>query len=617
MYSYRITKPLMLVAVGVWLPALGLSRVDAQPRPQPDRVAESQSVEVLGRGPIHEAFAEPIVFNATPGIVVPKRPPDSVVEMPPDQKPVGDHVLWIPGYWSWDQEREDFLWVSGFWRAVPPAREWIPGYWYEVSEGWQWVSGFWADARVGQTEYLPQPPESLEYGPTTPAPGDNYFWTPGYWNWYQNQYVWRPGFWVVARQNWNWVPPYYAWSPLGYVFINGYWDYPIVQRGLLFAPVYFNSPIYAQSNYFFSPMLAVNLALLTNHFFVAPRQNQYFFGDYYAANYANQGLYPWYSFASGRTGYDPIYAYARSQNARSDPNWENRVREDFQFRREHQEARPQQTVSVVGTAPAQDKNLSDVAKPLVQPIAQVAAATSAPVKLEKVSSDRRKELSQQGQETHEFTKQRVQLETSSDQKSALTTPTRPGQPKKDVTQLELPGATKSQPAKNQPAVKLDRPKSPIISPSLPAPEKNRTTPSTPVTPNVPSKVEPKTPTTPSVPTPNLKVEPKPPATPPSVPKPVPKVEPKPPKVPSIPTPVPKTEPKPLGMPPSVPTPSPKVQPKLPAAPPTVPTPAPKAPPQPPAAPPSVPTVPKVQPPQPPATPPSAPNPVSPPHKEKK
>ena len=30
--------------------------------------------EVMARGPLHEAFAAPVVFNAAPGVVVPKPP---------------------------------------------------------------------------------------------------------------------------------------------------------------------------------------------------------------------------------------------------------------------------------------------------------------------------------------------------------------------------------------------------------------------------------------------------------------------------------------------------------------------------------------------------------------
>ena len=78
--------------------------------------------QVLTRGPVHEAFAGMVTFNPEPGIVVTKAPPDVIEEVPPEERPEGDNVTWIPGYWAWDDERSDFLWVSGTWRALPPGR---------------------------------------------------------------------------------------------------------------------------------------------------------------------------------------------------------------------------------------------------------------------------------------------------------------------------------------------------------------------------------------------------------------------------------------------------------------------------------------------------------------
>src|SRR5947199_7496358 len=80
----------------------------------------NQGVEVLARGPVHEAYATTVEFP-TPSPVVPKVPPAPIEELPPDQKPDGDNVQWIPGYWSWDEERTDFIWISGFWRQPPPG----------------------------------------------------------------------------------------------------------------------------------------------------------------------------------------------------------------------------------------------------------------------------------------------------------------------------------------------------------------------------------------------------------------------------------------------------------------------------------------------------------------
>ena len=37
------------------------------------------------------------------------------------------------------------------------------------------------------------------------------------------------------------MPAHYVWTPRGYVFVDGYYDYSVARRGVLFAPVYFNS----------------------------------------------------------------------------------------------------------------------------------------------------------------------------------------------------------------------------------------------------------------------------------------------------------------------------------------------------------------------------------------
>jgi len=108
---------------------------------------DEQGVQVLTRGPVHEAFAGIVTFNPEAGVEVLKAPPESIEEVPPDERPEGANVTWIPGYWAWDDERNDFLWVSGVWRALPPGRQWVAGYWAQSRQGYQWTSGYWADAR--------------------------------------------------------------------------------------------------------------------------------------------------------------------------------------------------------------------------------------------------------------------------------------------------------------------------------------------------------------------------------------------------------------------------------------------------------------------------------------
>src|SRR5947209_16315102 len=104
-------------SIPLWLGSLGVAALllcgtarpqdpaDAPPAgPADPATAQEEGVEVQARGPVHEAFAEPISGQPRPSPIVPKKPPDPVEEMPPDQKPEGNNVQWIPGYWQFDDE---------------------------------------------------------------------------------------------------------------------------------------------------------------------------------------------------------------------------------------------------------------------------------------------------------------------------------------------------------------------------------------------------------------------------------------------------------------------------------------------------------------------------------
>src|SRR5262245_62751769 len=114
-----------------------------------------EGAEILGRGPIHEAFAQPLGTEKPEGPpTVDKQPPDPIQEIPPEQKPEGNSA-WVPGYWQWDEGKEDFLWVSGVWRVAPPDRKWVPGFWKHSDDGWQWISGSWAPGTMTAAEDRP------------------------------------------------------------------------------------------------------------------------------------------------------------------------------------------------------------------------------------------------------------------------------------------------------------------------------------------------------------------------------------------------------------------------------------------------------------------------------
>jgi hypothetical protein len=312
------------------------------PRPLfADIVPPDPAPEALGRGPLHEAFAQPIPDGLPkPGEVVPKTPPAPIQEQPPEMKPEGDSE-WIPGYWQWDDDRSEFLWQSGTWRKPPPNRRWVPGSWNKTDNGYQYSPGFWAPENSDGLQYLPPPPAPLEAGPSTPAPGDDYTYVPGCWIYRDNRYAWRPGYWLQTVPNWVWQPAHYAWSPAGYLFVPGGWDYPPDQRGLCFAPYYF--PGYAHRGPW-TPSYCLNLNTLFGSLFIRPGYSSYYFGNYFSAGYRRAGYTPWVDYRIGRGGaYDPIYGHYRALNA-GRPAWDRNVRGLYSDRYAGRVAAPPRTL---------------------------------------------------------------------------------------------------------------------------------------------------------------------------------------------------------------------------------------------------------------------------------
>jgi hypothetical protein len=278
-----------------------------------------EGVVVEERGPIHEAFAQPQAIKPGPMPIVPKKPPQPVPELPPDQKPQGVNVQWIPGYWSWDLEKKDFIWVSGFWRDPPPGRNWAAGHWVEANGGWQYVNGFWAGNNQQQPpQILPQPPASIDNGPSVPQSGDNTFYVPGGWVFRNGNWLWRPGFWSQSYNGWVWTPGTYTWSPSGYTYVDGYWDYPLEDRGLLFAPVSFTFPWWNTPGWSFQPWFGINPFGLYGSLFVNPFCRHFFFGNFNGAFFVGLGFHPWSWW--GARFHDPLFSF-HTWRTQWNPGW--------------------------------------------------------------------------------------------------------------------------------------------------------------------------------------------------------------------------------------------------------------------------------------------------------
>jgi len=284
--------------------------------------SDLQGPELLEEGPLHEAYAKPLALEDH-AVVIDRLPPAAVNELPPEQRPEGPNVNWLPGYWFFDSDRNDFVWVSGLWRNFPPGRNWVPGEWQQVPGGYQWVSGYWAAQQVQQS-LLPTPPATLEQGPSSPAPADGHLWTPGCWQWQGSRYAWQSGFWYAAQPDWVWMPNHYCYTPKGAVYVCGYWDHPLARRGSVYAPVFWRAG-YPSGTAVYRPRTVINTNRLIAHLIVDHHHGGYYYGNHRSSEHnLRRGLATWNDGSYGRRGHsqakfrihDPLSAHFRRDGHR-------------------------------------------------------------------------------------------------------------------------------------------------------------------------------------------------------------------------------------------------------------------------------------------------------------
>jgi len=459
---------------------------------------------VDNRGPIHEAFAEPVVFDPKPGLVVSMRPPTVLTEVPPRECPEGDDVRWIPGYWGWDDDRSDYVWISGIWRNIPPGRQFIPGYWCETPGGYQWVPGCWQREKVEVVQYLSPPPAPLDPEVPEVPPQSGSLWVPGVWLWASSGYAWRPGYWIAPRQEWVWVPDHYVWTPRGHVFVNGYWDYVLPRRGVLFAPVYVPPQGAVRPTFVYTPDVVVNASLLIGTMFARPRYEHFYFGDYYDRSYFKSGIYPVVSFHNSRYGYDPSFAHCVATRKTGHAEFVQETRDQYRFRREHPEARPPRAFSELHKLAERRDVSPQFANHLgmAEPLSQAVRRPDTPFRFQSVPSDRVDALRETEARLRQFVEDRKKLETQrsdtswrgavfnrsdrSDKPRVTISRDRAAQPA-PRSALPVPTAAKETPSRVT-ELKLER--SPVGSRARGLLEMFKPTPAAPKAPPADSKIKP-------------------------------------------------------------------------------------------------------------------------------
>lgn len=407
----RSAKWVITLLTAILLSNQRLSAQVSDPNTPPATPAQEQP-EVLSRGPVHEAFAEPVTMQLQAGLIAPQQPPANIEEVPPADKPQGSQFVWIPGYWSWDADRSGYIWVSACWRAAPPSMSWVPGYWAQVPGGWEWISGYWAPASVRNIAYLPAPPAVEDIEPVGIQSSPDMIWVPPCMYWSDGQYIRRAGYWLKAQPNWVWIPSHYVMTPRGCIFAEGHWDYALEHRGVLFAPVYFPASVYHRVAFTYSPSVVIDVGLLQVSLFAYPRYCHYYFGDYYDSAYLSVGIFPWFECRKYHTWYDPVYEHDRWRYHHSEPRWEEHERDEYRRRCDDKDLRPARTFH------EQESRLSKLPEPqrhasqLVQPIETAVTSRRNPsIKFEKIDTDARQKISRQSTAVHTFSDDRNRWES--------------------------------------------------------------------------------------------------------------------------------------------------------------------------------------------------------------
>jgi hypothetical protein len=416
--SKTMKTVILLIMTIAFLPCLTFGQQFAQPPAQPSE----EVPEVLTSGPVHEAFAEPVNLESQSPVVAPSEPPDDIDEDLPAERPIGDYV-WVPGYWAWDSQRTSYIWVSGCWRIAPPSRYWVPGYWSQTPGGYQWVPGFWAStSNIGQIEYLPEPPALVDVEPTVVAVSADNIWVPPCYYWNQGQYVLRRGYWIQAQPNWIWVPSHYVWTPRGYVFASGHWDYEFANRGVLFAPIYFPRRVLARPHVSYSLSIVLDIGNLQFGLFTYPRYSHYYFGDYYDDVYLGIGIFPWFQSRTRYTWYDPIYENYRWRHLRSEPRWDQNIRDDYDHRRANIDLRPSRTYREMENRLAKMPIIQQKTYWTAVPLKTEIAEKKGQMKFENSNKNEQQRISRKTVEVRDFVKERSKWESQPSQRQETGRP---------------------------------------------------------------------------------------------------------------------------------------------------------------------------------------------------
>jgi len=262
--------------------------------------------------PIHEAFAQPAAPTLDSAVVVTKKPPEPIEELPPDVKPEGDNVVWLPGYWAFDSEARPISFGSAasgatFRRAVSGWRILDAG-----RHGFRWTPGYWSESTPQQTYY--PPPAGSRRGRAPPAPNDDSFMSPDMDLPRHALHV-AAGLLDRASPRLDVDAAALLVDTAGYIFVDGFGTTSSVVGASCSAPTYFGRGISRLEDRI-SHRNVIGVRPARASLFIRPTVGAYYFGDYYGPRYVGLGYTPWLDYRYRGRNVDPAWSYYAWQKPR-------------------------------------------------------------------------------------------------------------------------------------------------------------------------------------------------------------------------------------------------------------------------------------------------------------
>ena len=225
---------------------------------------------------------------------------------------------------------------------MPPDHRWVPGHWQQVQNGWQWVSGFWAPEGLQAVNYLPPPPQSIEAGPSTPAPDATSSYVPGCWVFQQQRFLWRPGFWMPFQAGYGGRRPATCGrrSAVSSTRATGTIRSETAACSL---PRWRLSVGLLGRHWTYTPSYVVQPDFLLGALFVRRGTRHYYFGDYFEPRYARSGFVPWVDYRVARNVPDANFAYY-GHAFHGNPGWAKGLRQLYVARANGTVPRPPRTL---------------------------------------------------------------------------------------------------------------------------------------------------------------------------------------------------------------------------------------------------------------------------------